>query len=282
MRKYNSFIGLGFFVLLALFCAAIIDDASIGSGDSPVNTRDTALAADNISSYLQTYDKSCTLAAATQIDDMVILLEPGHGAIVGETILLQDALSGHTYQSDIKTVDGNSLTIYDDLDRAVPVSAFCTIGTKNLAVNGALGTQTFQLGPPPGIVWLITKPKFNILDTVAMDPLRFGSLPPLGNGLFLGIRGGVVNKNIGAVRVNADLTERTDITTYDDRAPGGTYGVSSWTLLGAAGEGPTLVLTQYDKILIRAKDDLTGLGRAHAIIRGYALTFQEAQKRGIF
>jgi len=119
----------------------------------------------------------------------------------------------------------------------------------------------FELDPPYGTVWQLTRILPTIIDGTVMDDAKFGGISALTNGVTLKATTEAGRVAIfGNWKSNQDLKLDMYDVGYSDKAPAGSYGLSGrWTFTNAE------VVAELDgddadqKMEILIQDDLTDL-----------------------
>lgn len=161
---------------------------------------------------------------------------------------------------------GNVIELQCPIDYAFPAASSSVLRTSgNMAVNGSVTTQIFQVGPVGDVIDIdVTRINAYMVDNSSMDDSMFGAIP---GGLTYGIalrkkyQDGTL-KNYWQARTNGALAMIAggDLT-YTDRAGGaGEYGArirSTWN--GPEKHGVVVRLTEGDKLELLVQDDLSSM-----------------------
>lgn len=200
------------------------------------------------------------LAVATAVDDRVITLTAGHGVTVGAVVALRQGT--RYYFGTANAVNGNDITMDVPIDFAYPTTAWVTVGTANLRLNGTPAAPIVAgVGPPSNIDWEITRVHIRMVDAQVMDAGTFGGRDALPNGLLLRIDNGE-RYNIGNVKTNGDLAAFATRYEFDEKPPAGKYGfTSNHAIAGMQNAGIALKIrgAAGDQVQVLIQDDLTGL-----------------------
>lgn len=224
-----------------------------------------------VTNYLDIDIGTTTLTAGLAIEDLIVNVTGGHGAVSGNIIDIVEA--GRFYQGIILSVSVNVLTMDTPLDFAYTTSAIVRIGNHNLAVNGSVTTVIAKTTPPSGVKWDITRVMVHIEDDSAMDSGRFGGIAGLTNGVVLRMKDGT-HQNIYNVKTNGELSQRSYDLTYDDKAPAGIFGLTCrTTFAGPSKHGVVIRLdgNTGDELQLLIQDDLTELTDFHIIAQGHVV-----------
>ena len=168
----------------------------------------------------------------------------------------------------VVTVDrpiGNDYTVAADIDEV----------DSNMAVSGTLASpEIFEIDPPSGTIWQITRVLSSITSTTAMDDAKFGGITALTNGVSLRATTSAGRTVVfGNWKSNYDMKLDMYDVEYSDKAPAGSNGLNGrWTFTKAE------VVAELDgdaspvqKLEILIQDDLTGL--ATFLMRGQGRVF---------
>ena len=156
--------------------------------------------------------------------------------------------------------------------RAWPMTQLSATYITDMAVNGSVTTQVFQIGPVFGASTStidITRVMGHMLDSTAMDDGKFGGITALTNGIVLRKNDGVIS-NLWNVKTNADLTLICDDFNYSEKAPGGQFGANfKNTYAGQGAHGVVLELLPGEYLELLVQDDLTGLDEFTMMAQGH-------------
>ena len=223
------------------------------------------------------------LAANSIAGNTTITLVSGHGASIGEEIIIAENGSGLAYIGTILNVSGDDITLDTPIDYDFTVSgAFILRGQTNIATaNGSLSSPVkFLIRPPINAMWDVTRILFSLIDDSAMDDGKFGGISALTNGVVLRVnRSGLGNRieNIGNAKTNGELANAMFDFAYASKAPAGQYGArgrltfSGPDKFGAVirldgGSDPTV---SADALELLIQDDLTDLINMRVIAEGH-------------
>lgn len=216
---------------------------------------------------------STTLAVNTSNGDSSVELTVGHGASVGNILVLREGI--RYYWGTILSVSTNTIGLDTPLDFAFTTSADVDVGDANLNKNGTLLSPVIaHIKPPPGVKWDITRVHTQTTSTADMDSGRFGSIPALTNGCVFGKVNGEDSQNIANVKTNGDLGLLANQDNYDPKAPAGVYGYfSKHQFGGQTGVGVVIRLEgdKNDQICVLIQDDLTSLLLFRVIAIGHVV-----------
>lgn len=212
-----------------------------------------------------------TLTSPTVLDDIVLDVQAGHGAIAGNLICIKE--NARFYQGEVLSVTATTINVDTPLDYTFSAGAICTATTKQMAVDGSAITRVFHAKPGVGVKWDITRMLFFLEGTLAMDNGKFGDEAALTNGIVVRKRDGTY-QNIFNAKTNGDFATRAYDITYDEKAPAGTTAVRvRRSFAGQDKNGVTIRLdgSVGDDLEILIRDDLTGMVNFNAIAQGHVV-----------
>jgi len=202
------------------------------------------------------------LAVAASAGDTSMTLVSSTGFVIGNEIKICEGSIQEIGLITVTNIVGNVLT----LDR--PLANDYTIGlnicqvTSSMNVVGSLASPIeFEIRPPAGTIWQITRLLISIADGSPMDDGLFGSLSSLTNGVVLGAVTEADREIIyGNWKNNGDIKLDMYDVEYSDKAPAGEYGLRGrWSFTKAE------VIAEIDgdeanqKLKILIQDDLSDL-----------------------
>jgi hypothetical protein len=143
--------------------------------------------------YLLNHEGAITLfAPAPAVGDLSFNIAAGSAVTTGDMIELYQ--NGHVFQAlvtnFVNDVGFDTVTVDTPLPYAFTVlGATGRVGTRNAAVDGAAPNVIFDLRPPTGHIWDVTRMLFYIEgNTAAIAQDLFGNLAALTNGVVLRVR----------------------------------------------------------------------------------------------
>jgi len=210
-----------------------------------------------------------TLTSDTALDDTVLNVLAGHGAVSGNLLCIKE--NARFYQGEVLSVTATTITVDTPLDYAFSAGAICTATSKQMAVDGSSVTQIFHAKPAAGVKWDITRMMFFLEGTATMDNGKFGDIAAITNGIVVRKKDGTY-KNIFNAKKNGDFALRAYDITYDAKAPAGTTAVRvRRSFAGQDKNGVTVRLDgdEGDELEILIRDDLTGMVNFNAIAQGH-------------
>jgi hypothetical protein len=203
---------------------------------------------------------SSTLNGAISAGDTSIILTSATGFIVGDEIhVVTGSEIGEAF-AVVTAIVTNTLTL--DRPFAEDIADGATVNvveTDMSSTAGTLGSPViYQIAPPAGAIWQITRLLISIADNTSMDDGTFGGITALTNGVLL--RGNAATvRNATLWKNNGDIALDMYDVTYTAKAPAGENGLRGrWTFT----KGEFIVELdgdQGDAIEFLIQDDLTAL-----------------------
>jgi hypothetical protein len=243
-------------------------------GQLAVNVHDQTVR--SLDFFFGRLDNLTTLSAQSDPEDMTMTLTDTTGFVDGTHVGVFSANDPDVFYlgTQLGAPAGNVITLDTPIDQELQVGSAVAGTTVNLAVDGSVTTQSFQIGPVgPGSTQVvdITRIMGHILDSTAMDDGKFGGIPALTNGVVLRHNNSVI-QNIWNVKTNADLALLCYDFRYSDKAPGGQFGLNFRnTYAGQHAHGVVIELDPGDYLEILIQDDLTGLDEFRMMAQGHFL-----------
>lgn len=237
------------------------------NGGIPVNLQDQH--SPIVGLYMGQPLEDITLASDGAIGDRTITLTSGHSTAVGNYICLKE--NSRFFQGMVLNVATDVITLDSPLDYAFTTGASCHRMSIDMTVNGSVTPQEFQISPPAGTSWDVTKVVFHIEDSTTMDDGTFGGINALTNGIVLQSRNGIY-KNEFNIKRNGDFSLFAT-KQYVDKPPSGTgYAINATrTFAGQNETGVTIRLTEGDTLVLIVQDDLTGLDVFNIVVHGHVV-----------
>ena len=215
-----------------------------------------------------------TLAVDANINEYDIELAPGHGAQVGDFLVLLEGLRG--YGGEVLAVSTNDIA----LDMPLPFNftaagATGSLNTREMNVNGAGTRQTFSFFTP-SLDLDITRIMIYIADAGTVndfpDDSKFGNID---NGLTRGLAYRLVNSsnvNYWNAKTNGDLANLAFDADYVPQAKNGLYGFRArYTVAGQDKHGVTIRMRQGDTLEMIVQDNLTDIDVFRCIAQGHVV-----------
>lgn len=230
----------------------------------------------SIDFYFGMLNNLTTISAQADPGDLTLTLTDTTGFVDGVRVGVFSAADPDVFYlgDQIGAPAGNVITLDTPVDRTLPINSAIAGTNKNLAVDGSVTPQVFQVGPvgAGSTAFVdITRIMGRMLDSTAMDDGKFGGLTALTNGIVLRHNNSVIH-NIWNAKSNGDLTLicGPDAFTYSDKAPGGQHGLNFRnTYAGQQNHGVVLELEPGDFLELLVQDDLTGLDTFEMMAQGH-------------
>lgn len=162
----------------------------------------------------------------------------------------------------ILAVDAGTDTITLDryLDHIHNVGDAVTKVTTNMNVLGSLASPvTFNIEPPTGTVWHITRLIFEMTHGTAGDLTKFGGINALTNGCILRARNNGQYNTLTNWKDNGDIKSDMFDVEFNERVPSSLYGTSGRGSFTKTGSVVSLDGTTNDRIELIIQDSLTTL-----------------------
>jgi hypothetical protein len=208
-----------------------------------------------------------TLNVAASAGDTSVTVVSATGFAIGDEIKIEETVDGVGVQEigvmTITNVVGAVLTLDRPLGFDYTTSADVIKVITNMAVVGTLASPViFEIDPPLGTVWQLTRIMHSITDQTAMDDAKFGGIAALTNGVSLRATTAAGRTVIFANwKSNYDMKLDMYDVDYSTKAPSGFFGLNGrWTFTKAE------VIAELDgdaspiqKLELLIQDDLTGL-----------------------
>jgi hypothetical protein len=217
-------------------------------------------------------DNVTTLAAQADPEDLTLTLTATTGFTDGKSAAVFAEVDDFYIGKQIGAPAGSVISLDTPVDIVLPNGSAIAAVTTNMAVDGSVTTQIFQIGPTgPGstAVTEVTRIMGHILDSTAMDDGKFGGMTALTNGVVFRKNDGVIS-NYWNVKTNADLALLCYNFQYSDKAPGGQFGANFRnTYAGQGAHGVVLELLPGEYLEILIQDDLTALDEFTMMAQGH-------------
>lgn len=211
-----------------------------------------------------------TTTADVAIGDISFDVTDATNYAAGDYISVYNATSERYFYANVLSVATNTINIDTPFDFAFPSGSASASSSNNLAVNGAVTPQIFEVGSLVGIDIDITRIIFTMTLTTAGDDGLFGNIAKLTKGLVLRKKDGIY-RNIFNVKDNGELAGYAFDLTYTTRSGGtGVFGLRCrYTFAGQDKQGVTVRLTQGESLQLIVQDDLTGIERFRVLAEGH-------------
>lgn len=224
--------------------------------------------------FLQAIGSPTTLAVTGAINDTSITVASDAGFTVGNVV---GVFTGARYYFGIVLAKpgGNVLNLDTPLDFAYTAGSNVIAATRELDVNGSIGSpEIFVVSGPGGAAGGleidIVRLMISMITSSAADLSLFGNLAALTNGIVLRRNDGTV-RNIWNAKTNLDLLNLAyDLTIYQSTNPAqGVDGIGCrYTFGGQDKHGTVVRLGVNETLELLIQDDLTGLDQFRIIAAG--------------
>lgn len=246
------------------------------NGGMPVNIQDQHTPALDLK-FIQAQGVPTTLSVDADIEDETLTLTSVTGFVDGCVVALVNPSGEFYFGKQIGAPAGSVITLDTPIDKAfasADSTVFCA--SDDMAVNGAVTTQVFQIGPVGGATGIeidITRLLGYIQSATAMDDGKFGDLTVLTKGIVLRHNNSVID-NIWNLKTNGEIGLLCFDTSYTDKPPAGTsYGFRFRnTYAGQDKHGVTIRLEPGDILELLIQDDLSGLEVFNMMAQGHVVT----------
>lgn len=184
--------------------------------------------------HLETATTTTLNSAASEGDTSLSVVDTA-GFVVGDEIKLTE---GPLQEIGVITITAvaagtpGTLTLDRPLGNDYTTAAEVIEVDTNMAVSGTLASPVvFEIDPPPGTIWQITRILISITDQTAMDDALFGGISALTNGVALRATTEAGRTVVFANwKANKDLKLDMHDVEYSSRAPSGFFGLNArWT-----------------------------------------------------
>jgi uncharacterized Tic20 family protein len=273
-KKNNESYIMIAWVCIVLICLAIVFTTFIPKSVWVMNKEFDVFIQDQTSEIINLYfireTGRTTLSSPASQNDIAITVVSNTGAVLLSAINIQE--NGHVFQSIIKNIAGNTITLATMPDRNFTTDAVVIFGNWNGAIDGSTIAGEFKLCPPPQTKWDITEIVYGLEDNAVMDSGTFGGLPSLNNGIVLRLENHVY-KQIFLISNNGGFEEQFFDTNYNDRRSGA--GVYSFFASQKISERFGIVLRLDGDINeclnLRVRDNLLGLTKFTIVGHGHTV-----------
>ena len=244
------------------------------NGGIPVNLQDQTSRMLDLW-FLKGLAAPTTLSVTAVVNAYTITVAATTGFVAGCTVAITTQ-TGYYFGRQIGAVAGNVITLDTPIDIAYPAGSTCFPASRNMAVNGAVTPQIFQIGPvgvATGFAVDIVRVNGYIQDDTAADDSLFGGIAALSRGIVLRKNNGVL-QNFWNAKTNGELSLicASDLY-YTGKAPAGSVGIR-WrnTFAGTEKHGVTVRLEPGEILELIVQDNLTGLEVFEAMAQGHFVT----------
>lgn len=223
--------------------------------------------------FIKAIGAPTTLSVDADPDDMTITVASTTGFTAGVVVGIFSGTGEFYFGKQIGAPAGNVITLDTPIDRAHVIGNPVIAASDDMAVNGSVTTQIFQIGPiGTDIVIDITRLVGYIQSGSAMDDALFGNIVALTNGVVLRRNDGVID-NIWNVKSNGEiaLLSGADLG-YTTKAPAGSFGARFRnSYAGQEKHGVTIRVGAGEMLEVLIQDDLTGLEEFRMMAQGHVL-----------
>jgi hypothetical protein len=215
-----------------------------------------------------------TLSAQSNPEDTTITLTDTTGFVDGKTVGIFSIDDPNTFYigTQLGAPAGSVITVDTPIDQVLPIGSSIASVDTNMAVDGSVTTQVYQIGPVgAGSTQTIhiSRVMGHIRDETEMDDSKFGGMSALTNGIVLRHNNTVI-ENIWNAKSNGDLALICDNTSYAAKAKQGEFGFSFRnTFAGQENYGVAIELVAGDILEILIQDDLTDLVNFEMLAQGH-------------
>ena len=239
-----------------------IDGETVGvnNGGIDVNLQDQVTPALDLR-FIQPQNQT-TISAQADPEDLTLTLTSTTGFIDGSVVGLFGPLGEFYFGTQIGAPAASVITLDTPIDKTFASGSNVISTSCQMAVNGSVTTQVFQIGPI-GVAQEtqvdITRVLGYIQTDSAIDDALFGNLAPLTNGVVLRHNNTVID-NIWNVKTNGDLGLLCFDAMTTDRAPAGSFGFRFRnTYAGQNKHGVAIRLSPGETLEILIQDNLAAL-----------------------
>jgi len=224
---------------------------------------------------LEREDTFTLVAVAPAVGDYDIEADATHTIGIGDMIELYE--DDVYFQALVLNVVGDTITLDTPIPYAFTVAGALGInGVRNAAVNGSVTAVVYEVAPPAGQVWDITKLAYYIEgDTAAMTHSLFGDIAALTNGVVTRVKRSDdkyevlhnAKANVDFIDDSSDFKVRADMTATS-------FGATVFRTLGneaASGAMIRLVGNLGEKLEFVVQDNLSTLVLLKVKAQGYFL-----------
>jgi len=245
------------------------------NGGIPVNVQDQHTRALDLD-FIQAAGVPTTLTVETALEDMTITIADTTGFDAGNVVGIFSGEGFFYFGKQIGAPAGQVVTLDTPIDKKFTTALSAVItATDELAVNGSVTTEIFQIGPvgvPRDLEVDITRITGYIQSGSAMDDALFGNLAALTNGVVLRVNNEVID-NVWNIKSNGDIGLLCFDAAYTDKAPAGSFGYRFRnTYAGPSKHGVTLRLMGGEMLEVLIQDNLSGLESFRMMAQGHVVT----------
>lgn len=213
--------------------------------------------------FHQHTDNVTSFASGVAAGATSVFVVNGSDFATGDEVKFEEGSKQELGVMTLTDVTGSELTLDRPIANTYTTAGSVTEVITNMAVSGNLtNPQIFEIDPPIGTVWQITRILPVIVDNITPDDGRFGGIPSLTNGVSIrAVTEAGRTVVFGNWKNNGDMKADMYDVTYSDKAPAGDYGVNGrWTFTNSQ------VVAEIDgdadpvqSMQVLIQDDLTDL-----------------------
>jgi len=210
--------------------------------------------------FIRDVGPSTTLSVAATAEDTDITVSSSTGFIIGDLIKIGNTTAQEVGVITITNVVSNIITLDRPIAQTLPIGT--VIKEVENDMTSSVGTLTspvvYELAPPPGVVWQITRLLITVTDNLVMDDGKFGGIAALTNGVV-----GIVKTTAGRVanitnwKTNGNMMSDMFNVEYNDRAPAGGYGLRGRWTFEEAGIVAEIDGDEGEYLRVLIQDDIT-------------------------
>ena len=225
--------------------------------------------------FLNREDTFTLVAPAPTVSGYDIEVDATHTIGVGDWIELYE--DDVYLQAQALGVAGDTITLDTPIPFAFTVAGALGInGVRNAAVDADPTPMVFEVAPPAGQVWDVTKTSLFIEGaTAAMTHSLFGDIAAIANGIVFRVKRSAAKYEIlHNIKANVDLMIDTDATAVSAAMTAATFGLFSFKTFGNEGASGAMLRLDGDlgeKLELLIQDDIDALTYLHAKAHGYFL-----------
>lgn len=246
------------------------------NGAIPVNVQDQHTQALDLP-FIKATGIPTTLSVQTALGDRTVTVADTTGFVAGNVVAMFQPFGPFYYGKQIGAPAGNVISLDTPIDSVFTVGIGVLSATDNMAVNGAVTTQVFQIGSEQRSTieeMDVTRFMGYIQDGTAMDDGLFGGIGALTYGIVLRVRTATNLTNIWNAKSNGELGLLCYDTAYTTKPPAGTsHGFRFRNTYASQGKhGVTIRLLPGEVLEVLIQDDLTDLELFQMMAQGHVVT----------
>jgi hypothetical protein len=266
-------------LFLCLLTLPIVAESRTKTYGGNPDTQDVAIQDQTTPSFdlffIQAINAPTALSNAVEIDDTSLVVDSVANFSAGNYLGVFSPIAGggRFLFAEVISVVGNTITIDSPIDFAYGAGSNVISTTRELNVNGAGTSQTFnvRVSAPATISVDITRVMIQITTD---DPPAFDEFGDIVGGLINGVvlrRANDVTRNIWNVKTNSEFANLAyDMTTYQQTGPQAVNGIAvRYTFSGQDKHGVTVRLEPGDSLELIIQDDLSSLNSFRVIAQGH-------------